>query len=148
MKWPDEVRSPESLVPKPVPVDDEEIQAAIDLMEAMAVEDLSGFHDHYREPLEDLIRAKTEGTKPEGAPVQPAAAPVVDLMSALLDSVESARQARSEDAGATSGDDASVHDLAGHVERKAANAPAAKKKAKAPGKKAAAKKTTGRKSSA
>ncbi|GAA1542205.1 hypothetical protein GCM10009730_59050 [Streptomyces albidochromogenes] len=35
LKWPDEVRSPESLVLKPVPVDDEEIQAAIDRMEAI-----------------------------------------------------------------------------------------------------------------
>ncbi|OEJ21886.1 hypothetical protein AR457_38735 [Streptomyces agglomeratus] len=45
------------------------------------------------------------------------------------------------------GDAASVHDMAGRMERKAANAPA-KKAAKAPGKKSAAKKTTGRKSSA
>ncbi|GAA1542194.1 hypothetical protein GCM10009730_59040 [Streptomyces albidochromogenes] len=61
----------------------------------MAVEDLSGFYDHYREALEGLIRAKAEGTKPEGAPAEPTAAPVVvDLMSALLESVESARQAR------------------------------------------------------
>ncbi|OEJ21970.1 Ku protein [Streptomyces agglomeratus] len=147
LKWPDEIRSPESLLPKPVPVADEEIEAAVDLMEAMAVEDLSGFRDHYREALEDLIRAKAEGAKPQGAQPEPAAAPVVDLMSALLESVESARQARGEDQDGAGGDAASVHDMAGHVERKAANAPA-KKSAKAPGKKSAAKKTTGRKSSA
>ncbi|MGX1887665.1 hypothetical protein [Streptomyces sp. NPDC055287] len=56
-------------------------------------------------------------------------------MSALLESVESARQARGEVQGGAGGDAASVHDRAGHVERKAANAPA-KKAAKAPGKSA------------
>ncbi|MFE9398690.1 Ku protein [Streptomyces flavidovirens] len=127
MRWPDEIRSPESLKPRPVEVDDEEIDAAVDLMEAMAIDDISGFRDHYRDALEEVIRAKAQGAKPEGAPEKPTAAPVVDLMAALRESVESARQARGED------DDANVHDMAEHAERKTA-----KKNAKKPSRKSSA----------
>lgn len=124
MRWPDEIRSPESLVPKPVEVTDQEIDAAVDLTEAMAAEDLSGFRDHYRDALEALLAAKAEGMRLEGAEPQPVAAPVVDLMAALRESVESARQARE---AASEGDDASVHDMSGHADRKVAKKKLAKK---------------------
>ncbi|MGW0311994.1 non-homologous end joining protein Ku [Streptomyces flavidovirens] len=133
MRWPDEIRSPESLKPRPVEVDDEEIDAAVELVEALSVDDISGFRDHYRDALEEVIRAKAQGLRPEGAPVQPTAAPVVDLMAALQESVASARQARGED-------DANVHDMAEHAERKA-KAPA-KKTAKKPAAKKAGRKTS------
>ncbi|MET9517389.1 Ku protein [Streptomyces sp. NPDC002994] len=126
MRWPDEIRSPESLAPRPAEVTDEEIDAAVDLMDAMAVDDPSGFRDHYRDALEDLLAAKAQGMKPESAP-QPPAAPVVDLMAALRESMESARRARGEDP-------ASVHDMAEHSERKA-KAPAKRTAAKKAGRK-------------
>lgn len=128
MRWPDEIRSPETLAPRPVEVSDEEINAAVDLMDAMATDDLSGFRDHYRDALEELLEAKAHGMAPEGAPAPPAA-PVVDLMAALKESMESARRARGE------GGDADVHDMAEHSERKT-KTPA--KKAKKAGRKARA----------
>ncbi|MGW7200831.1 non-homologous end joining protein Ku [Streptomyces chryseus] len=127
MRWPDEIRSPESLTPKPIAVDDEEIDAAVDLMEAMAVDDLSSFRDRYREALEEIIRAKAKGTTPHGAP-EPAAAPVVDLMAALRQSVESAREFRGE----AQGEDATVHDMPQRAGKKAAQK---KPPAKGPAKK-------------
>ncbi|WP_420877922.1 hypothetical protein [Streptomyces agglomeratus] len=99
---------------------DEEIDAAVDLMEAMAMDHIQGFRDHYQDALQELIAAKAEGMKLEGAEPSPAAAPVVDLMAALKESMEQARHARRQV------DDGSVHDMAGHVERKAAKAPAKK----------------------
>ncbi|MGW0779064.1 Ku protein [Streptomyces sp. NPDC002835] len=52
MRWPDEVRSPAELAPPPVEVEDSEVDGALALMEAMGQEDLSEFHDEYREALE------------------------------------------------------------------------------------------------
>ncbi|OEJ49759.1 Ku protein [Streptomyces agglomeratus] len=134
MRWPDEIRSPTSLTPKEVDVDDSEIDAAIDLMEAMATDDITGFRDHYREALENLLAEKTKSTQPTGAEQPAAAAPVVDIMAALRQSVESARESRGE----SGGEDATVHDMPHHTAKK----PAAKKTAKSP--KSPAKKTGGR----
>lgn len=61
MKWPDEIRSPQELAPREVEVGEEEIEQALQLAERMTIEDLSGFHDEYREALEDIIAAKAEG---------------------------------------------------------------------------------------
>ncbi len=67
MKWPDEVRSPDELAPREVEVGEEEIEQALQLAEQMTIEDLSGFHDEYREALEGIIAAKAEG-KPSPPP--------------------------------------------------------------------------------
>ncbi|MFE7046010.1 Ku protein, partial [Streptomyces atratus] len=68
MRWPDEIRSPESLKPKDVDLDDEEIERAVQLTDTMALDDASGFRDEYRDALEELIEAKAEGTElPEPA---------------------------------------------------------------------------------
>ncbi|MET9420319.1 Ku protein [Streptomyces sp. NPDC006540] len=132
MHWPDEIRSPESLAPPAVEIDDSEVDGAIALMDAMGEEDISRYTDHYREALEELIAAKAEGKQP--APSAEAAEPggqVVDLMAALNASVTQARQSRGE------GGHATVHEM---PEPKKA---AAKKTAKkTPAKKTTAKKTT------
>ncbi|MGW4983923.1 non-homologous end joining protein Ku [Streptomyces mirabilis] len=127
MRWPDEVRDPAELTPGEAELSQEEIQAAVDLMESMTTEDLSGFSDHYREALEEVIRAKAEGKRPPKASGEEAPArQVVDLMAALKESVRKAQQSR--------GEDATVHEM---PQLSAAKRPTATK--------AAAKKTSGRK---
>ncbi|WP_435239945.1 Ku protein [Streptomyces sp. YPW6] len=127
MKWPDEVRSPNELAPREVEVGEEEIEQALELAERMTIEDLSGFHDEYREALEDIIAAKAEG-KPLPAPAEDEGkekGEVVDLMAALNASVKAAKDSRGED-----GEDATVHEMR----------PSKKTARKRPAKKAAAKK--------
>ncbi|MFD3523856.1 Ku protein [Streptomyces sp. NPDC058653] len=135
MHWPDEIRDPSELAPSPVEVVEDEIERALLLIESMELDGLDQFHDEYREALERVIEAKVEG---KAAP-QPAAArekpgQVVDLMSALEESVQKARQSRGETGG-----DATVHDMPTRKKT------AAKKAAKRGPAKRAAKKSAGRK---
>lgn len=133
MRWPDEIRSPEELLPPPVELSDEEIDGALALMDSMTREDLEGeeFQDTYTEALEQIIEAKREDREPPKL-AEPESKPgqVVDLMAALTESVEKARASR--------GEDADVHEM---PKKKAAKKQPAKKTA---AKKAAAKKTSGR----
>lgn len=125
MKWPDEIRSPESLTPKPVDLDDDEVDAAIELMETMHVDTLGGFRDRYTDAVQDLIEAKSTGKEPPHGDVEePAAGQVVDLMAALQDSVRKAQESRGE-----TGEDASVHEMKPRKKTaaKASKKPAAKK---------------------
>ncbi|MEU8892961.1 Ku protein [Streptomyces sp. NPDC048442] len=142
MKWPDEIRSSGELAPRAVELDDAEVDAAILLMEEMTTDDdgLEGYRDHYREALEDLLAAKAEGHRPRLVDTQEKPEEtVVDLMAALQQSVESARASRGEGGGGD--EDASVHDLSDHAQKKAARAKKASvKKAATTGKKAPAKK--------
>lgn len=109
MHWPDEVRSPESLAPKPVELDESEIEQAVQLAESMTTDDIAQFRDRYREALEELIEAKSEG-KERPEPVEDGGAgesgKVMDLMAALNASVTAAKEKRGE-----SGEDATVHDI-------------------------------------
>ncbi|MFJ1648038.1 Ku protein [Streptomyces sp. NPDC088258] len=128
MHWPDEIRSPESLAPKLVDLDDDEIERALQLMDSMAADDASDFRDEYRDALEEMITAKVAGHEP--APVEPSEPKegrVVDLMAALEESVSKARKSRGE------GKDATVHDMPKRSAKKTAK--------KTPAKKTAAKKT-------
>lgn len=136
MHWPDEIRSPESLAPKPSDVDEGEIERAVQLMDSMAADDLSGFRDAYRDALEQVIEAKREGAEPPRVETGPESAEgrVLDLMDALEQSVAKARSSRGE------GEDATVHEMP----KKKATAKKTTAK-KAPAKKTAAKKPTGRK---
>lgn len=68
MHWPDEVRSPESLVPKPVELDEAEIEQAVQLAESMTTDDIAQFREHYRDALEELIEAKSEGKERPAPP--------------------------------------------------------------------------------
>ncbi|MFJ7063538.1 Ku protein [Streptomyces microflavus] len=143
MKWPDEVRNPQELAPRAVEVGDEEIEQALQLADRMTIEDLAGFHDEYRQALEDIIAAKSEGTplpSPAGGE-EKGKGEVVDLMAALNASVKAAKDSRGED-----GEDATVHEMRPAKKADGRTAPAKKKAASS--KTAAAKKTTARSSSA
>ncbi|MEU5161173.1 Ku protein [Streptomyces sp. NPDC020875] len=109
LKWPDEVRSPASLAPPKTELDEDEVDRALALMDTMAADDASGYRDHYREALENLIPAKSKGraAAPAQAPEAELAGQVVDLMAALNASVEKAREQRGEPLEA----EATVHDL-------------------------------------
>ncbi|MER7812965.1 Ku protein [Streptomyces sp900116325] len=137
MRWPDEIRDPAELAPKRTELDEEEIEQAVQLADSMTIDDISGFRDAYRDALEELIEAKTEGKEPaqptEGEAQQPT--PVVDLMAALNASVQRAKESRGE-----TDDHATVHEM------KPRKKTAARKTAKkAPAKKAASKKTDAKK---
>ncbi|MEU5234562.1 Ku protein [Streptomyces anulatus] len=141
MKWPDEVRSPESLAPREAEVGEEEIEQALQLADRMTIEDLSGFRDEYRQALEGIIAAKAEG-KPLPAPAEDGKreqGEIVDLMAALNASVKAAKESRGEH-----GEDATVHKM--RPSKKTTRKTPAKKTASS--KSAAAKKTTGRSSTA
>lgn len=106
--WPDEIRSPESLAPKAVELDDDEIERAVQLTETMATDGISGYRDQYRDALEELIAAKSEGKMvPEPAEgAEQESGKVMDLMAALNASVAAAKESRGED-----GEDATVHTM-------------------------------------
>ncbi|MFI6086190.1 Ku protein [Streptomyces sp. NPDC051217] len=133
MHWPDEIRDPAELTPPEAELDEDEIAGALALMDTMALDDVSGFHDEYTEALEKLLEAKAEGkTPPQPVGEEKRSGQVVDLMSALEQSVQQAKNSRGE-----TGEDATVHDM-----------PARKKTtAKKTAKKAPAKKTTAKKTS-
>ncbi|MFJ8719660.1 Ku protein [Streptomyces violaceus] len=141
MRWPDEIRSPEELLPPPVELSDEEIDGALALMDSMTREDLEGeeFHDAYTEALEQIIEAKREDREPPKLPERESEpGQVVDLMAALNASVEKARASR--------GEDADVHEMPKKkaAKKQPAKKMSAKKTAAKTAKKAAAKKTSGR----
>jgi DNA end-binding protein Ku len=137
MRWHDEIRSPEELLPPPVELTDEEMDGALALMDSMTRDDLgdSEFRDTYTEAVEQIIEAKREHREPPKL-AEPEERPghLVDLMAALNESVRQARASR--------GEDADVHEL---PKKKAAKKqPAREAAAKKTTKKAAAKKASGR----
>ncbi|MFJ7201863.1 MULTISPECIES: Ku protein [unclassified Streptomyces] len=148
MRWPDEIRSPNSLAPKDVDLDEEEIERAVQLTDTMAIDDIAGFRNEYRDALEELIEAKSEGTDlPEPAEGEDReAGKVVDLMAALNSSVKAAKESRGEH-----GQDATVHTMPRKKTTPTKKtAPARKTTAKktASGKKRTAKKATTEKTAA
>ncbi|MFF0736930.1 Ku protein [Streptomyces chartreusis] len=122
MRWPDEIRDPSELLPEPVELTDEEIDGALALMDSMTREDLDDpeFRDTYTDAVAKIIEAKRDD-KPLPAAPEPEAQPgqLVDLMSALNESVKKARASR--------GEDADVHEL---PRKKAARKTATKQPAK------------------
>ncbi|MFF0449939.1 Ku protein [Streptomyces sp. NPDC004609] len=124
MRWPDEIRPSETLASEQVDLDEDGIDRALALMDTLAEDDATGYTDRYREALEEVIAAKAEGRDlPEAGREPGGRATVVDLMAALESSVQAAKEARSQ-----GGEPGTVQDMP-------------KKRAK----KAAAKKTSGRK---
>ncbi|MFJ9111291.1 Ku protein [Streptomyces sp. NPDC102283] len=109
MRWPDEIRSPRSLAPREVELDDDEIERAVQLTDSMALDSIDGFRDTYRDALEELLTAKSEGKElPEPAEGEKQEeGKVVDLMAALNASVEAAKESRGEDGGG----EATVHEM-------------------------------------
>ncbi|MFH9138136.1 Ku protein [Streptomyces sp. NPDC017524] len=149
MRWPDEVRSPESLAPREVELDDDEIERAVQLTDSMALDSIAGFRDTYRDALEELLTAKSEGKElPEPAEgEEQEEGRVVDLMAALNASVEAAKESRGEDGGG----EATVHEMRPRKKTAATKTASSGKPAagrrtaasrKATGQKAGAKKTT------
>jgi DNA end-binding protein Ku len=139
MRWPDEIRDPESLAPRETELDEDEIERAVQLTDSMALDDISGFRDRYREALEELLAAKSEGKAlPAAAGEEEEPGKVMDLMAALNASVKAAKETR--------GEDATVHEMTpGKSRSRKKAAPAAKKSAS---KKTAAKKQPARKTAA
>jgi DNA end-binding protein Ku len=108
LHWPDEVRSAEGIAPKTVEVSDAEVDEALALAEAIGSTDISTYRDKYREAVEAVIEAKAEGRQPPEMEAMPApAGQVVDLMSALQDSVRAAKKSRGENL------EAEVSDISG-----------------------------------
>jgi DNA end-binding protein Ku len=63
LRWPDEIRSPDELAPKAVELDDDEIERAIALMEAMSEDDVSG----YTTSTARAVRPRAKPISPEQA---------------------------------------------------------------------------------
>ncbi|MCP9213388.1 Ku protein [Streptomyces cucumeris] len=130
--WDDEVRSAAGLAPGEVEISDSEVDEALALMDAIGGTDLSQYRDEYREAIEAVIQAKTEGREPPEteASAEPRGR-VVDLMAVLQDSVRAAKEARGEPAGG-----GEVHEMP--PKKKAAGTKTARK---SPEKKAVRKRT-------
>ncbi|MEU0098673.1 Ku protein [Streptomyces sp. NPDC006267] len=138
MRWPDEIRNPGSLAPRRVEVDEDEIERAVQLTDTMALDSISQFRDAYRDALEELLTAKSEGKElPEPAEDgERKQGQVLDLMAALNASVAAAKESRESGGG-----EATVHEM--RPRKKAA--PSKKTTAS---KKTAAQKTGGKKTAA
>jgi DNA end-binding protein Ku len=91
LHYPDEIRERDASLPD-VTVNERELAIASTLVDALAEPfDPSKYHDHYREALLELIKAKTEGREVVAAE---SATPgqVTDIMEALRASLEQARK--------------------------------------------------------
>jgi DNA end-binding protein Ku len=103
----DEIRSTDTVAPPETTVPEDELQRAIDLTEVLTTDDLSNLTDHYEEAVKRVIAAKIEDKQLVSAEAPaPRERAVVDLMAALNESVERAREARGE-----TGEHATVHDM-------------------------------------
>ncbi|MEW1545277.1 Ku protein [Streptomyces tsukubensis] len=100
--WPDEIRQPEGVAPQTeVTVRAAELDLADALMDTLGTVSMDSLHDDYREAVERMIAAKSEGGRalPEAAPAE-TGGQVIDLMAALESSVRAAKEAREEGAEA------------------------------------------------
>ncbi|MFD0435571.1 non-homologous end joining protein Ku [Streptomyces chartreusis] len=140
MRWPDEIRDPAELLPEPVELTEDEIDGALALMDSMTRDDLDDpelFRDTYTDALAKVIEAKRDDKPlPQAAEPEETGGKVLDLMTALNESVAKAQAARG--AGA-----ADVHAM---PKRKTAAKKATAKKE--PATKRTAKKDTAKKTSA
>ena len=94
LHWPDEIRSTEDLdLPTDVKISPAEVKMAESLVESMAMKfEPEDFKDDYKQALEKLVEAKVEKREDlVEAPEAEAETTVVDLMSALKESVERAK---------------------------------------------------------
>ncbi|MEW2544200.1 Ku protein [Streptomyces sp. NPDC047002] len=119
MHWPDEVRSPDELAPRPVEVSEDEIAQAMSLVDGMTTDDLSAFHDEYRYAVEELLAAKAEGREPAAAEEGERPGTVVDLMAALEQSVRKARASRGDEGNGEGEGGATVHEMGGRGQKSA-----------------------------
>lgn len=105
MLWPDEIRTPDfEFLGTDTEVRPQELQMATSLVHSMAGSFTpEEFTDDYRDALEQLIEAKAEGAEIPRQAEAPDSGEVIDLMTALEQSVEKARSARSGSTGASAG---------------------------------------------
>jgi DNA end-binding protein Ku len=92
--YPDEIRKADELVEdsKKAPVNDKEVQMAINLIEALSAEfDPSKYKDDYRKALLERIDQKRDGKPIEVAHAKPSPK-IMDLQEALRASVEAAKR--------------------------------------------------------
>lgn len=98
--WPDEVLAPEGMAPAAdVTVRVRELDLADALMDALGEVDLEDLHDEYRAAVEEVVAAKVAGEAPPEAPGTAPGGRVLDLITALENSVRAAREARGGPAG-------------------------------------------------
>ncbi|MET8025898.1 Ku protein [Streptomyces avermitilis] len=150
--WPDEIRSPESVVPDAnVTVREKELDLADALMDTLGEVDLNELHDDYREAVEALITAKASGETVPSAPADEPGGKVLDLMAALEKSVRAAKESRGEDTGEGKGTGKQAEAEVTRLRRKTARAAPKEvggKKSTSTAKKTAAKKAAPKKTTA
>lgn len=97
MLWPDEIREPDfEFLDQRTQVRKEELEMAHSLVDSMAGDfDPDAFSDDYVEAMGKLIEAKAEGAELPERP-EPERREVVDLMTALQQSVEAAKASKSK----------------------------------------------------
>jgi DNA end-binding protein Ku len=96
--WPDEIRAADGVAPDPgVTVRDAELDLADALMNTLGEIDLDTLHDDYREAVEELVTAKAEGAPAPTAARTEDGGKVIDLMSALQNSVRAAQEAAGDE---------------------------------------------------
>ncbi|MFE2552955.1 Ku protein [Streptomyces sp. NPDC059355] len=97
--WPDEIRVPEGVAPEgKVSVREAELDLADALMATLGEVEMDSLTDEYREAVEAMISAKSEGAfePPAESDGEPAGGKVIDLMAALEKSVSAAKASRGE----------------------------------------------------
>lgn len=150
--WPDEIRAPEGVAPEgKVSVRDAELDLADALMATLGEVEMASLTDEYREAVEAMITAKSEGAFEPAteAEVEPVGGKVIDLMAALENSVRAAKASRGE-AGSESGSKAGSKAGAEvtPIRRKSAAAPKTASAPKAVGGKKSTASTAGKKTAA
>ncbi|MGW2838229.1 non-homologous end joining protein Ku [Streptomyces sp. NPDC001493] len=124
--WPDELRSPEDVVPDTATkVRDAELDLADALMDTLGGVDLDTLHDDYREAVEELVAAKAAGEPLEPAREEDTGGKVIDLVAALEKSVRAAKESRRDGEGEGDGEDGEVADVH-HIGRTTRRTPTGK----------------------
>ncbi|MGW2279657.1 non-homologous end joining protein Ku [Streptomyces sp. NPDC001770] len=102
--WPDELRSPEDVVPDTATkVREAELDLADALMDTLGGVDLDTLHDDYREAVEELVAAKAAGEPMAPAREEDTGGKVIDLVAALEKSVRAAKESRGDEGAGKSG---------------------------------------------
>lgn len=129
LHWPDEIRAAGDAAPRSdVDISAEELDAALDYIDAAGRVDMQAMRDEYAEAARALVEAKAQHKAPPKAPrPEREAVGVTDLMTALQRAAEQARASR--------GEDAQVHPMSAKTAaKKTARKAPAKRAAKAPAK--------------
>lgn len=108
MLWPDEVRTPDfAFLDEDIEVRDNELKMANSLIDSMSgAFDPNDYTDDYTDAMARLIEQKADGAElPEQPEEEESTGEVIDLMSALEQSVARAKQGRGDSSAKTTKDD-------------------------------------------